>query len=154
LDDNGGPTLTHALLSGSPAIDAGNNAYATDWDQRGEGFPRIVNDIIDIGAFEVQDGGNGPGRSSRLGFRPVRFEAAALVGIQSLLPVSHIASEAEPLEVAVDSLFANDRAMQPGVVVGRPTVGDPLMAFHRQKGSRQDFMEADAFDLFGVFLTD
>jgi hypothetical protein len=54
LDDNGGPTLTHALLSGSPAIDAGNNAYATDWDQRGPGYPRIVNGIIDIGAFELQ----------------------------------------------------------------------------------------------------
>jgi hypothetical protein len=54
LADNGGPTLTHALLSGSPAIDAGNNAYATDWDQRGPGFRRIVNGIIDIGAFEVQ----------------------------------------------------------------------------------------------------
>jgi hypothetical protein len=54
LDDNGGPTLTHALLSGSPAIDAGNNAYATAWDQRGPGYPRIVNGIIDIGAFEVQ----------------------------------------------------------------------------------------------------
>jgi hypothetical protein len=54
LADNGGPTLTHALLSGSPAIDAGNNAYATDWDQRGPGFRRIVNGTIDIGAFEVQ----------------------------------------------------------------------------------------------------
>jgi hypothetical protein len=63
LDDNGGPTLTHALLSGSPAIDAGNNAYATDWDQRGPGFPRIVNGIIDIGAFEYQGDGSGPSAS-------------------------------------------------------------------------------------------
>jgi hypothetical protein len=54
LQDNGGPTLTHALLPGSPAIDAGNNAYATEWDQRGPGYPRIVNGILDIGAFEVQ----------------------------------------------------------------------------------------------------
>jgi hypothetical protein len=54
LADNGGPTLTHALLPGSPAIDAGNNAYATAWDQRGPGYPRIVNGTIDIGAFEVQ----------------------------------------------------------------------------------------------------
>jgi hypothetical protein len=60
LADNGGPTLTHALLSGSPAIDAGNNAYATDWDQRGEGFPRIVNGVIDIGAFEYQGAGSAP----------------------------------------------------------------------------------------------
>jgi len=54
LGNYGGSTLTHALLPGSPAIDAGNNAYATDWDQRGPGYPRIVNGIIDIGAFEVQ----------------------------------------------------------------------------------------------------
>jgi hypothetical protein len=54
LQDNGGPTLTRALLPGSPAIDAGNNAYATAFDQRGPGFPRIVNGTIDIGAFEVQ----------------------------------------------------------------------------------------------------
>src|SRR6266851_2430864 len=54
LQDNGGPTLTHAPLEGSPAIDAGDNTDAPEFDQRGEGFPRIVNDIIDIGAFEVQ----------------------------------------------------------------------------------------------------
>jgi hypothetical protein len=54
LQNNGGPTLTHALLPGSPAIDAGDNTSATDFDQRGPGFPRIVNGIIDIGAFEVQ----------------------------------------------------------------------------------------------------
>ncbi len=54
LADNGGPTLTHALLPGSPAIDAGDNTDAPDFDQRGPGFPRIVNGTIDIGAFEVQ----------------------------------------------------------------------------------------------------
>jgi hypothetical protein len=56
LADNGGPTLTHALLPGSPAIDAGdpNPADPPEWDQRGPGFPRIANGRIDIGAFEVQ----------------------------------------------------------------------------------------------------
>ncbi len=54
LADNGGPTLTIALLPGSPAIDAGDNTDAPDFDQRGPGFPRIVNGTIDIGAFEVQ----------------------------------------------------------------------------------------------------
>jgi hypothetical protein len=54
LQDNGGPTLTMALLPGSPAIDAGDNTDAPDFDQRGPGFPRIVNGIIDIAAFEVQ----------------------------------------------------------------------------------------------------
>jgi len=63
LADNGGSTLTHALVSGSPAIDAGNNndvPVGLTTDQRGIGFNRIVdgnNDtiaIVDIGAFEVQ----------------------------------------------------------------------------------------------------
>jgi len=54
LQDNGGPTPTFALLPFSPAIDAGDNAGAPEYDQRGPGFPRIVNGIIDIGAFEFQ----------------------------------------------------------------------------------------------------
>ena len=35
LADNGGPTETHALLAGSPAIDQGK-AFGTTTDQRGE----------------------------------------------------------------------------------------------------------------------
>jgi hypothetical protein len=56
LQDNGGPTKTYALLPGSPAINAGdpNPADPPEWDQRGPGFPRIVNGRLDIGAFEVQ----------------------------------------------------------------------------------------------------
>jgi hypothetical protein len=55
LRDNGGPTQTRALLPGSPAIDAGDNAFAPGpYDQRGPGFARIVNGVIDIGAFEAQ----------------------------------------------------------------------------------------------------
>ncbi len=53
LADNGGPTRTHALLPGSPAIDAGNNSGAPDTDQRGSGFVRILNGTIDIGAYET-----------------------------------------------------------------------------------------------------
>lgn len=63
LGNNGGPTLTHALLPGSPAINAGNNALAVDpttnlrliRDQRG--FARSIGGdrgggIVDIGALE------------------------------------------------------------------------------------------------------
>jgi len=53
LQNNGGPTFTHALLPGSPAVDTGTNALAPATDQRGPGFPRIINGIIDIGAFEA-----------------------------------------------------------------------------------------------------
>ena len=50
LADNGGPTETHALRIGSPAIDAGNDAIAPATDQRG--LPRLG--PSDIGAFESQ----------------------------------------------------------------------------------------------------
>jgi len=53
LADNGGPTRTHALLPGSPAIDAGSNSPGVAFDQRGPGFPRRFGAAPDIGAFEV-----------------------------------------------------------------------------------------------------
>jgi IPTL-CTERM motif len=56
LANNGGPTQTRALLAGSPALDAGSNDAAANFqfDQRGPGFPRIVGPTVDIGAFEGQ----------------------------------------------------------------------------------------------------
>jgi hypothetical protein len=46
------------LLLGSPAVDAGPVPVPTfplnDNDQRGTGFPRVVNSKVDVGAFEVQ----------------------------------------------------------------------------------------------------
>jgi hypothetical protein len=56
LKHNGGPTFTHALLPGSPAINAGNPNFTAPpvFDQRGPGYPRVVNGRIDIGSFEVQ----------------------------------------------------------------------------------------------------
>ena len=50
LWDNGGPTLTHALLPGSPAINAGDDSAAPATDQRG--VPRPQGLRSDIGAYE------------------------------------------------------------------------------------------------------
>jgi hypothetical protein len=52
LQDNGGPTLTHALLDGSPAIDAGGAANCPPTDQRGISRPQ--GPTCDIGAYEWQ----------------------------------------------------------------------------------------------------
>jgi predicted outer membrane repeat protein len=61
LQDNGGPTMTHALLPGSVAIDkiaekdcvdADGEPLATD--QRGEPRPETGGTMCDVGAFEVQ----------------------------------------------------------------------------------------------------
>jgi hypothetical protein len=56
LQNNGGPTLTHALLPGSPAIDAGDPNFRPPPfnDQRGCPFVRVFNDRLDIGSFETQ----------------------------------------------------------------------------------------------------
>jgi hypothetical protein len=52
LADNGGPTWTHALLPGSPAIDAGDPAACSATDQRGVTRPQGAQ--CDIGAYEMQ----------------------------------------------------------------------------------------------------
>jgi hypothetical protein len=62
LADNGGPTQTLALLTGSPAIDAGVSSVGETADQRGLTRPLDLaavsnapgSDGTDVGAFEVQ----------------------------------------------------------------------------------------------------
>ena len=62
LANNGGVTQTHALMAGSPAIDAGSDALIADLstDQRRFPFLRSFDDPtvsgsgVDIGAFELQ----------------------------------------------------------------------------------------------------
>lgn len=59
LHSNGGATQTHALLSHSPAIDAGSNNASLSFDQRGAPFVResgpagTMTPVADIGAYEV-----------------------------------------------------------------------------------------------------
>ncbi|HYJ05518.1 MAG TPA: choice-of-anchor Q domain-containing protein [Chthoniobacterales bacterium] len=68
LADNGGPTLTRALNSDSPARDAGSSGAITNppfsgppfFDQRGSGFPRVVNSTVDVGSFEASGAGPAP----------------------------------------------------------------------------------------------
>lgn len=51
LQNNGGPTKTHALLAGSPAINAGDNVGCPGTDQRGVARPQGA--ACDIGAYEA-----------------------------------------------------------------------------------------------------
>jgi hypothetical protein len=57
LADNGGPAMTHALLPGSPAIDAGDDASCPAADQRGVARPFDGDGdalaVCDIGAYEA-----------------------------------------------------------------------------------------------------
>ena len=74
LQNNGGPTFTHALLTGSLALNSGDNTLIpldtldldgdlntteqAPFDQRGVGFARIFNTTVDMGAFESLDAVN------------------------------------------------------------------------------------------------
>jgi hypothetical protein len=84
LADNGGPTQTHALLAGSPAIGTGNAAAMAGvgdvplFDQRGAPYGRVVGSRIDIGAFEFRLPGdfNGDGIVNALDIDLLAIEAS------------------------------------------------------------------------------
>jgi len=78
LQNNGGLTFTHALLSGSPAIDSGNPAGCKDQDgnllttdQRGITRPQGTR--CDIGAFELEASGGDGGNEVTIDIKPGRF---------------------------------------------------------------------------------
>ena len=92
LQDNGGPTFTHALLCGSPAINAGDNTNAPATDQRG--FARIVGGIIDIGAYEA--GNTAPSISCP---NPITLNCAPPTGQAATVSVNVADPDGDPLVV-------------------------------------------------------
>ncbi len=113
LANNGGPTLTHALLTGSPAIDKGKSADVLT-DQRGLARPynnpavpsASGGDGSDIGAFEDQPpnsetGSNvtvmGPGGEITVTFHSV--SAAGFTTFSALEPPSSAGTPPEGYEI-------------------------------------------------------
>ena len=89
LANNGGPTQTHALQAGSPAINAGpTTGTIPATDQRGAGFARVLNGQADIGAFEsafvtaptlpVVDVGNASISEGNVGTKVLNFPVTLL----------------------------------------------------------------------------
>ena len=86
LSDNGGPAigatgytslkLTMLPNAGSPLVNAGNNTGVSANDERGAGYPRIINGVVDIGAIES---------SGQLRATEVPVVGVAGLGLMSLL---------------------------------------------------------------------
>ena len=90
LQNNGGPTPTHALLSGSPAIDAALAVDCFDIDQRGIVRPYnatgTVSPMCDLGAYEVSAHNSqsllfGPLADQDQSASPLEISAAASSGL-------------------------------------------------------------------------
>jgi hypothetical protein len=120
LQDNGGPTQTMALLPGSPAIDSGDNTNAPDWDQRGPGYPRIVNSTIDIGAFEVQNTGAPTGDPRPLGTVAL---SGAPTGRTTLAQANGLGISPTPTDQALKGRNSQAPAV---TVIGSPLQGSKL----------------------------
>jgi hypothetical protein len=129
LQDNGGPTWTHALLAGSPAIDAGESTsgYVPTEDQRG--VPRPQGVAVDIGAFEYQFTDAVFMRFSRTNSQ-LHFEASAP-------PLkTHIVQSSTNLVIWQDNFVSPVTATSNGVVdfyVNEYTLADNPKLFFRLK---------------------
>ena len=114
LQDNGGPTFTHALLPGSPAINAADESKAPERDQRGYVRP----DAPDVGAFEYR--GTIPVTLANISTRvSVRKGENVLIG-------GFIVSGSQPKRLIV-------RALGPSLPVAGSLV-DPQLQIFNSKG--------------------
>jgi hypothetical protein len=147
LQNNGGPTMTMALLAGSPAIAAADNSMAPATDQRG--FTRIdeTGETTDIGAFEVQsfDPPLPPKAtqplSPKLSLIPIASTAVGSASWQGLStvaagpgalhnsPTEFIArSLVAPLSATTGGHIPTVVSNRPGVALGSSTMRRPMSA--------------------------
>jgi hypothetical protein len=117
LADNGGPTRTHALLPGSPAIDAaGTGAGVPATDQRGVARPQGT--AADVGAFELvqaettiatQTSLSSSAPSATAG-QPVTFTAAVTAPGSRAVPSGTVQFLEGPTVLGTGTLDASGRA--------------------------------------------
>jgi hypothetical protein len=112
LADNGGPTQTHALKPGSPAIDQGDPfacSVIAITDQRG--FRRPIGPDCDIGAFEF-----GPKIVNNLFSRPVISNERTALGDIAGCPSDFVG------KFTFDARFRKIRSLQGSELITDPFV--------------------------------
>jgi len=130
LQNNGGPTQTHALTTAaSPAVDAGSNALITSpdnvSDQRGASFNRIINSTVDIGAYEYQPPAVFVGILSNQNPAPLGSQVTFTAIVNGFAPNSNVVSGT--VTYIIDGVAVADGALVNGVsffVVSGLTAGN------------------------------
>ncbi|MBN1440341.1 MAG: hypothetical protein JW929_13115 [Anaerolineales bacterium] len=102
LQDNGGNTYTHALLPGSPAIDAAGDAACLPTDQRGILRPQGLH--CDMGAFEAED----PATATPPADTDTPTLTATLTGTPTLAGILF-----GPVNFSTDTVYAYGRSCDP-----------------------------------------
>jgi hypothetical protein len=122
LQNNGGPSPTHALLAGSPAINAGDPAFTPPpaTDQRGPGFPRVRGAALDIGAFEFTPPNTAPAINCP---DPAMAECAPPAGVSLTLTATVTDNDGDALTVTwtVDGMVVQTDNVPAG---GPPTLAN------------------------------
>ena len=131
LQNNGGPTFTHALLPGSPAIDMGDPSFSVppDSDQRGEPFDRVYNGRIDIGSYESQPlmaDVNGDHRVDSQDFLWIQRNGGDFVRWNAEYGLSEPPAPPPPLAPSLVSMA--DSTVEQPISVEQPYLAEPLLA--------------------------
>lgn len=124
LRDNGGSTQTHALLPGSPALDAGSNRLCPSSDQRGSPRPADLRDPCDAGAYE---GAQEP----VLNAAPTAANRSLLVRMnhRARLDLTSLSSDAETADAELAfSLAGSDPAR------GRASLSGSVLTYEPNRG--------------------
>lgn len=134
LADNGGATLTHALLPGSIAINAGDIDSLLEWmdyDQRGYGFNRLSSGHqVDIGAFEFQALVNPEVLITLLSGEPIVDTFQVLISSDDPtatlpgdpLPFIHVPNGFQILDVAINGQIITLTLAPPHPMTGTTTI--------------------------------
>jgi len=137
LQDNGGPTLTHALLPGSPAIDQGKNFSGALYDQRGPGFVRTFDvpfipnalggDGTDIGAFEMRTTCLSPAQAVQLLLDLVNAQARRPQPFRATLDAALASIRRNNLIAAINQLQAFENQVRAQVLPSNPSLATTLL---------------------------
>ena len=125
LADNGGTTLTHALLPGSPAIDAGNDATCLALDQRN--IVRPQGPHCDIGAYELIPAGAMPTPTHTPDVTPSTSTLTPTLAPTGTPTPTTAAIIFDPVEISSDKLFQGGQSCDPKTLTLKVRVAPPAM---------------------------